>query len=170
MSQEKVKIVNVNQSPIVEVTAQGLKHAGGLEELDILVLATGFDSVTGYLARLDIRGTIGATIANHWKDGTRTSMGIAIPAFPNMFFLYGPHAPTSFSNDPRCTQFQGEFVEKAIRLATAKRITRLESTPATEADWTRRMCEKWDATLFPMAKSWYQGANIPGRRVEPLNW
>lgn len=30
--------------------------------------------------------------------------------------------------------------------------------------------EKWNATLFPLAKSWYQGANIPGRKVEPLNW
>jgi len=32
------------------------------------------------------------------------------------------------------------------------------------------MSEKWDVTLFPLAKSWYSGANIPGKRVEPLNW
>ncbi|CZT09061.1 related to monooxigenase [Rhynchosporium graminicola] len=170
MDQENVKLVDVNKSPIIEVTETGLKHQDGFEEIDILVLATGFDSVTGSLAQLDIRGTTGGTIADHWKDGTKTSMGIAIPTFPNMFFLYGPQAPTAFSNGPSCTQFQAEFVEKAIKIATEKGITRLDSTPETEADWCKRMQEKWDVTLFPLAKSWYQGANIPGRKVEPLNW
>ncbi|PBP19903.1 cyclohexanone monooxygenase [Diplocarpon rosae] len=170
MSQDNVKILDVNKSPISEVTETGLKHQNGFEELDILVLATGFDSVTGSLAQLSIRGTTGGTIADHWKTGTRTSMGIAIPTFPNMFFLYGPQAPTAFSNGPSCTQFQAEFVAKAIKLATEKGITRLESTAEAEEDWTKRMHEKWDMTLFPLAKSWYQGANIPGRKIEPLNW
>jgi hypothetical protein len=51
-----------------------------------------------------------------------------------------------------------------------KGITRLEATQESEDDWCKRLREKWDETLFPMAKSWYQGANIPGRKVEPLNW
>ncbi len=51
-----------------------------------------------------------------------------------------------------------------------KGITRLEATQESEDDWCKRLREEWDATLFPMAKSWYQGANIPGRKVEPLNW
>ncbi|KAK6585701.1 hypothetical protein PZA11_002428 [Diplocarpon coronariae] len=170
MSQDNVKILDVNKSPILEVTETGLRHKDGFEELDILVLATGFDSVTGSLAQLDIRGTTGGTIADHWKDGTKTSMGIAIPTFPNMFFLYGPQAPTAFSNGPSCTQFQAEFVANAIKLATEKGITRLESTAETEEDWTKRMHEKWNKTLFPLAKSWYQAANIPGRKVEPLYW
>ncbi|KAH9206193.1 hypothetical protein DL95DRAFT_488235 [Leptodontidium sp. 2 PMI_412] len=170
MSQENVKIVDVNKSPIVEVTENGLRHKDGFEELDILVLATGFNSSTGSLAQLNIRGTTGETIADYWKDGTRTSMGIAIPTFPNMFFLYGPQAPTAFSNGPSCTQFQAEWVEKCIKQCTQKGITRLDSLAEVEADWAKRMQEKWDITLFPLAKSWYQGANIPGRKVEPLNW
>jgi len=55
-------------------------------------------------------------------------------------------------------------------LIKEKDITRLEATQASEDDWCKRLNEKWDASLFPMAKSWYQGANIPGRKVEPLNW
>lgn len=170
MSQPNVTLVDVNASPILEVTETGLRHKDGFAELDILILATGFDSVTGSLAQLNIRGTTGGTIADHWKDGTRTSMGIAIPTFPNMFFLYGPQAPTAFSNGPSCTQFQAEFVEKAIKVCEEHGINRLESTPEAEEDWCKRMAEKWDKTLFPLAKSWYQGANIPGRKVEPLNW
>lgn len=73
-----------------------------------------------------------------------------------MFFLYGPQAPTAFSNGPSCTQFQAEFVEEILKRAQAEGITRIEATPEAEEDWTKRMHERWDATLFPLAKSWYQ--------------
>jgi cation diffusion facilitator CzcD-associated flavoprotein CzcO len=165
-----VKIIDVNENPIEEVTATGLKTKQGLVEVDVIVLATGFDSVTGSLSQLNIQGVDGGTIADHWKDGTRTSMGIAMPNFPNMFFCYGPQAPTAFSSGPSCTQFQAEWVEALFKLIKEKDITRIEATEESENDWGKRMNEKWNASLFPMAKSWYQGANIPGRKVEPLNW
>jgi len=93
-----------------------------------------------------------------------------MPEFPNMFFLYGPQAPTAFSNGPSCTQFQAEFLDKFFKKIKEEKLTRVEATEAYEEDWCKRMHEKWDASLFPRAKSWYQGANIPGRKVEPLNW
>nr|POE51875.1 baeyer-villiger monooxygenase [Quercus suber] len=170
ISKDHVELIDVNQNPIEEVTPTGLKTSKGVKDIDVLILATGFDSVTGSLAQLDIVDTDGGTIADHWKDRLQTSMGIAIPKFPNMFFLYGPQAPTAFSNGPSCTQFQAEFVEEAIKRAEAEGITRMESKKEVEDDWCERMSKEWDATLFPLAKSWYSGANIPGKRVEPLNW
>lgn len=170
VDQPHVKIIDVNENPIEEVTATGLRTKQGLVEVDVIILATGFDSVTGSLAQLNIQGVKGGTIADHWKDGLRTSMGIALPEFPNMFFLYGPQAPTAFSNGPSCTQFQAEFVEEVFKRVKAEGITRFEATAEAEEDWHKRMHEKWDASLFPLAKSWYQGSNIPGRKVEPLNW
>lgn len=170
VDQDHVKIIDINEHPVQEVTEKGIKTDLGEEELDVIILATGFDSVTGSLAQLNIQGVNGGTIADHWKDGTKTSMGIAMPEFPNMFFLYGPQAPTAFSNGPSCTQFQAEFLDKFLKQIKDEGITRVEATRAYEDDWTKRMHEKWDASLFPRAKSWYQGANIPGRKVEPLNW
>ena len=170
IDQPHVKIIDINKSPIQEVTETGLKTKDGLVEIDIIILATGFDSVTGSLGQLNIRSTSGGTIADHWETGTKTSMGIAIPEFPNMFFLYGPQAPTAFSPGPSCTQFQAEWVEKMFKMIKVNGITRLEATQESEDDWCKRMNKEWDATLFPLAKSWYQGANIPGRKVEPLNW
>lgn len=95
--------------------------------------------MTGSLAQLNIRNVHDETIAHHWRDGTRTSMGIAIPGFPNMFFLYGPQAPTAFSNGPSCTQFQAEFVEEMMKKVLADKITRIEATEEAEEDWCRRM-------------------------------
>jgi len=165
-----VDIIDINSDPIIGVTETGIRTESGVVDVDVIVLATGFDSVTGSLAQLNIQGTGGGTIADHWQNGTKTAMGIAIPEFPNMFFLYGPQAPTAFSNGPSCTQIQAEFVDRTIKDLEAKKITRFEATAKTEDDWCRRMKEEWDASLFPLAKSWYQGANIPGKRVEPLNW
>ncbi|KAK5071219.1 hypothetical protein LTR64_007723 [Lithohypha guttulata] len=165
-----VKIIDVNEHPVQEVTEKGIKTDLGEVEYDVIILATGFDSVTGSLAQLNIQGINGGTIADHWKNGTRTSMGIAMPEFPNMFFLYGPQAPTAFSNGPSCTQFQAEFLEKFFKQIQDEKIVRAEATQEYEDDWCKRMHEKWDASLFPRAKSWYQGSNIPGRKVEPLNW
>ncbi|KJY00478.1 cyclopentanone 1,2-monooxygenase like protein [Zymoseptoria brevis] len=167
---DNVNIIDVNENPIEDVKAEGLVTPKGLQEIDILILATGFDSVTGSLGQLNIQDNKGQTIADHWKDGCKTSMGIAIPGFPNMFFCYGPQAPTAFSNGPSCTQFQAEWIEELMKRVQKDGITRVEATDEAEADWCKRMNEKWDASLFPQAKSWYQGANIPGRKVEPLNW
>jgi cation diffusion facilitator CzcD-associated flavoprotein CzcO len=167
---DNVTIIDVNTSPIEDVKENGLVTNKGLDEIDVLILATGFDSVTGSLGQLHIQDTNGNDIAHHWKDGCKTAMGIAIPGFPNMFFCYGPQAPTAFSNGPSCTQFQAEWIEAMMKKAMADGVVRMEAKPEAEAEWTKRMHEKWDASLFPLAKSWYQGANIPGRKVEPLNW
>lgn len=166
-----VDLVDITADPIAEIVEDGIVTTSGKKQVcDVIALATGFDSVTGSLAQLDIRGVNNQTIADHWKDGLKTSMGIAIHGFPNMFFLYGPQAPTAFSNGPSCTQIQARWVESTMKEIEKNGITRFEATQEQEDDWTRRTHEAWSASLFPRAKSWYQGSNIPGKRVEPLNW
>ncbi|APA06376.1 hypothetical protein sscle_01g011460 [Sclerotinia sclerotiorum 1980 UF-70] len=165
-----VDIIDVNESPILEVTEKGIRTKGGEVEFDVLILATGFDSLNGSLAQLNIRGIDGTTIAQKWKDGTRTAMGIAMNNFPNMFYLCGVHAPTAFANGPCCTQFQAEYISETLRGLTEKSKTYFEAKEEAEEDWCKRLGECWHNSLFPQAKSWYQGANIPGKKVEPLSW
>lgn len=166
-----VDLVDVNAAPIQEITETGIRTADGeLREFDMIVLATGFDAVTGSLGQLDIRNAQGESVAQHWRDGLRTAMGIALGGFPNFFYTYGPQAPTAFSNGPTCTAVQAEWIDRAVRMARKSGVERLEPKREVEEEWTRAVRDKWDNSLFPRAKSWYQGANIPGRRVEPLNW
>lgn len=172
VSMPHIDIIDVNENPIEEITDKGIRTKEGLVEADVLILATGFDSVTGSLAQLDIHSTAPdhGTIADHWKDGTKTSMGIAIAGFPNMFFPYGPQAPTAFSNGPSCVQVQGEWIQRTIRDCEAQKITRFEAKQEAEDEWCRRLQAEWQTSLFPRAKSWYQGSNIPGKKIEALNW
>jgi cation diffusion facilitator CzcD-associated flavoprotein CzcO len=165
-----VDLIDLEENPIEEFTATGIRTRDGLQEFDLIILATGFDALTGSLGQLDIRGTDGNTIAEHWQNGLRTSIGISIHGFPNMFFLYGPQAPTAFSNGPSCTQIQARWIDSTISDLAARKITRLEATEDAEDRWSKLVNQTWDATLFPNAKSWYNGSNIPGKRIEPLSW
>lgn len=149
VDRDNVDVVDINENPIQDVKAQGLMTPKGMNDIDVLILATGFDSVTGSLAQLDIRDVNGKNVAEHWKNGTKTSMGIALPGFPNMFFLYGPQAPTAFSNGPSCTQFQAEFVEEAFKKILAENIQRFEAKQEAEDDWCKRMNEKCKSSHNP---------------------
>lgn len=103
-NQPNVTLVDLNQSPISEITPKGVKTQDGKEhEFDVLVLATGFDAVTGSIAQIDIRGTDGMLIRDKWGKGLATYLGLSVATFPNMFFTYGPHGPTAFCNGPTCT-------------------------------------------------------------------
>ena len=165
----QVDIVDLNEDPIETITENGIQTKSGHTEFDVIVLATGFDAVTGSLGQMNICGTDGDTISQHWNDGLKTAVGISMHNFPNMFFLYGPQAPTAFSNGPSTVQFQAQWIADTIKDLRAKGIDRFEATAESEEEWHKEMQQKWDITLFPQAKSWYQGSNIPGKRVEPLN-
>ena len=74
-----VDLIDVGADPIAEFTEKGIRtESGHHEEFDVIALATGFDSVTGSLAQLDIKGTTGKSIGDHWKEGLRTAVGIAL--------------------------------------------------------------------------------------------
>lgn len=170
VDKDNVDIIDVNANPIEEITEKGIRTSKGHVDVDMIIFATGFDAVTGSLSMLNIKGTDGKTIKEHWSNGTRTSMGMSMAKFPNMFFLYGPQAPTAFSNGPSCVQYQAMWLDKAIEKLEADGVKRFEPKEEAVDEWCQRCTDKWEATLFPLAKSWYSGANIPGKKVEALNW
>ena len=58
-----VKLLDIRQNPIERITANGVQlHDGSFHELDTLVLATGFDAMTGALLSIDVRGASGIAL------------------------------------------------------------------------------------------------------------
>ncbi|CAN9468651.1 unnamed protein product, partial [Alternaria alternata] len=86
------------------ITKKGIKTALGEHEFDFIISATGYDAITGGLKQIDIRGLSGKSLSEHWNNGTKTYLGMAAAGFPNLFFTYGPQAPTSFCNGPACAE------------------------------------------------------------------
>lgn len=169
-NQDNVTLVDVSESPIERITPKGVKTSDGEHELDILVMATGFDAVTGGLTSIDIRGTQGETLKEKWADGTRAHLGVASAGFPNLLFIYGPQSPSGFCNGPTCAELQGDWVVECLEYMRQGELTRIEATSAAEEAWREHVSELADATLFPRADSWYMAANVPGKPREILNY
>ena len=93
-----VRLVDVSEHPIDEITPAGLKTNGSEFAFDALVLATGFDAITGTLMRLDLRGRGGMSIQQKWSAGPLNYLGLMIAGFPNLFNVIGPGCPAAFTN------------------------------------------------------------------------
>jgi cation diffusion facilitator CzcD-associated flavoprotein CzcO len=167
-NQPNVSLVDLRKTPIERVTRSGIKTSAGEYELDVLVLATGFDAVTGGLTNIDIRGTDGRTLKEKWADGVRAHLGMASASYPNLLFVYGPHSPNAFANGPTAAELQGEWVAKMLDHVRRRNWARFEATVPAEEAWRSKVLEAVDGTLIPRADSWWVGANIPGKRREIL--
>ncbi len=169
-NQPNMSLVDLHSTPIETITPTGVRTSAGEIELDVLVLATGFDANTGGLVAIDIRGTDGLGLADAWADGVDTHMGVAVAGFPNLLILYGPQSATAFCNGPVCAEIQGDWVVDLLEHMRRDGLTRIESTPEMGPAWTAHLAELADATLFGQVDSWYMGANIPGKRRQLLNY
>jgi cyclohexanone monooxygenase len=169
-NQHNVSLVDLRATPIEKVARSGIKTAAGEHDLDVLVLATGFDAVTGGLTSIHIRGTHGETLKEKWAKGVRAHLGMAVAGFPNLLFVYGPQSPNAFCNGPTCAEVQGDWIARLLDYLRQRNCTRIEATVPAEEAWRVQALALADATLFPRADSWYLGANIPGKRREMLSF
>ncbi len=167
-NQHNTTLVDLREEPIEEITPRGVRTASALHELDVLVLATGFDAGTGGFTRMDVRGVDGRRLRDYWADGVRTHLGYGVPGFPNMLMLYGPQSPTAFCNGPTCAEVQGEWVVDCLRRLRSQGRTRIEATEEAANAWVKHMHDLEEMTLLSRADSWYMGANVPGKRRELL--
>jgi cation diffusion facilitator CzcD-associated flavoprotein CzcO len=161
-NRDNVELVSIKENPIEEITPSGVRTADGVvHELDVLVLATGFDAVDGNYRSMDLRGRGGRHIDDHWSDGPTSYLGVSKSGFPNMFMILGPNGP--FTNLPPSIEAQVDWIGELIRTAERDGVRTVEPTPEAESGWTETCREIADATLFPKADSWIFGANIPGK-------
>lgn len=166
--QDNVSLVDLRSDPIEAICPTGVTTGHGTHQLDILVLATGFDSATGGLTQIDLRGTTGQSLEQVWRRGVRTHLGLAVPNFPNLLILYGPQSPTAFWNGPTSAEVQGEWVVKCLRHLRENGHGVIEATEAAAERWAARIQAIAHGSLLPLADSWYMGANIPGKTRELL--
>jgi cyclohexanone monooxygenase len=88
---------------------------------------------------------------------------VAPAGFPNFFIVTGPGSPSVFSNMVLSIEQHVEWIRGAIGYALAKGAAWIEPIAPAEDDWVAHTQEVAYSTLFPLADSWYVGANIPGK-------
>ena len=167
-----VTLHNLKQSPIIEIDATGVKtgNSEGTQhhDLDVLIFATGYDAVTGSILDLSIIDKNETPLAEKWRNGVLTHLGLMVPDAPNLFMVYGPQAPTSLANGPPFIEMEVDWICKAISKMQQEGLASIQATQEAAEAWREQVIVASQHTLYPKTDSWYMGANIPGKRREPL--
>jgi cyclohexanone monooxygenase len=159
-----VTLIDAKADPIERITADGIQtKSGKLYSLDIIVLAVGFDAMTGALLRMNITGVGGRKLEDHWQDGPKTYLGMTIAGFPNLFLINGPGSPSVLSNMVTSIEQHVDWISSCIEHVRNTGRRSVEVTDETEASWFTHVKETAASTLMPNSDSWYVGANVPGK-------
>ena len=158
-----VTLVDISEAPIEAITPDGISTGGEDYNLDIIVLATGFDAITGALLKIDIRGRNGVTLREKWAAGPRAYLGLAIAGFPNLFTINGPGSPSVLGNNLQHIEQHVNWITESIEYLHERDVACIEASVEAENEWAEHVNDVAAATLFNACNSWYRGANVPGK-------
>ena len=160
---DHVRLVDLRATPIEAIVPAGIRTTEATHELDAIVFATGYDAVTGALARIDIRGSGGEALKDKWADGPRTYLGLMSAGFPNLFFITGPGSPSILTNVVVSIEQHVDWIARCLEHMRGADLDTAEATVKAEDEWVDHVGEVASRTLFTGTASWYMGANIPGK-------
>jgi cyclohexanone monooxygenase len=162
-NRNNVRLVDIRATPIEAITPTGVKTSTEDFAFDSLILATGFDAMTGPLLRIDITGRNGERLADAWQAGPRTYLGLMVAGFPNLFTITGPGSPSVLTNMIVSIEQHVDWIAECLAHLRASGVAIMEAELSAQDEWVDHVNEVADRTLFPQANSWYMGANVPGK-------
>ena len=122
-----VELVDVRTAPVERIVADGVQVDGRVYEADMIVIATGFDAMTGALTSIDIKGLANASLRELWRDAPSTYLGLAMADFPNLFTVTGPGSPSVFTNMLPTIEQHVEWITDCIGHLVSHSYTRIEA-------------------------------------------
>ncbi|PSN67631.1 FAD/NAD(P)-binding domain-containing protein [Corynespora cassiicola Philippines] len=169
-----VKLVSLKSNEIKGFTERSIITGGAdgeqSHDLDIVIFATGYDSVTGSLYDMNIHDKNGLTLQEKWKNGLSTWLGMMVPDLPNAFMLYGPQAPSGLANGPPFLEMQVEWVADFLKKLKDEDVKTVEVSSDAAKAYREFNLHVYSMLLMRETKSWWNGSNIPGKVNEPLFW
>ena len=163
-NREHVRLVDLNEDPIVTVTPTGVRTQSAEYPLDSLILATGFDAMTGAVTRIDIRGSGGLSLKDKWRDGPRAYLGLVTAGFPNLFLITGPGSPSVLSNMLPSIEQHVNWISDCVQHLQAHQYGTIDADPEAEDAWVAHVNDVAGQSIFPNCNSWYLGSNVAGKK------
>ena len=162
-NRENVSLIDIKESPIEKIAERGVIVSGQLYEIDLLVLATGFDAMTGSILKIDIRGRGGRSIQEKWSEGPKTFLGLMTEGFPNFFMITGPQSPSVLTNMLTSIEQHIDWICDCLIFLREQGIKKIEPKKEIEDNWVEHCNTLASETLRYKCTSWYLGVNIPGK-------
>jgi cyclohexanone monooxygenase len=158
-----VTLVNLREDPIEEIAATGVRTQRGFYELDMLIVATGFDSGTGSMLKVDITGEHGCTLAAKWAEGPRSYLGVMMEGFPNLFMIAQAGSPGIRSIVIVSIEQHVEWLTELLAYLDEHGVDSIEPTIEAEDAWTAHVADAAAASIFAHDDTQYWGVNVPGK-------
>ena len=163
-NQSHVHLISLPETPIERVVPEGITTTAETIPLDLIVYATGFDAISGPVLAIDIAGLDGRTMKDAWVDGPVNYLGTMVHGFPNLFLPSSAMSPSVLSNMATLAEQQVDFIFDTIEWLDQHGRPLLHPLSESQDHWreeTLRYAERRPGALT--TKSWYSGANIPGK-------
>ena len=158
-----VTLVDVRTDPILRFDADGVWTESGHHDLDVVVMATGFDALTGPLLRPQIVGRGGVTLRERWRSGPVSYLGLMVDQFPNMYVVAGPGSPSLLSNVLLSSEVHVDWITALLVHVGDLAGAVIEPTPEAVEAWMEHVHECAAETLYPEATSYYNGDEVEGK-------
>lgn len=152
----------------VELVTAGIDHIdprgivtddGVLHELDVIVFATGFDA-HAYMRPMTITGTDGRTLEEAWADGPRAYRTVALPGFPNLFTLMGPHSPVGNHSLIAVAETQAAYIVAWLRRMQREGLASVAPTDDATDAYYEQLKDAFPGTIWVTGcNSWYLDAD-----------
>jgi cation diffusion facilitator CzcD-associated flavoprotein CzcO len=165
-NRDNVTLVDLRRDPIEEVTPTGVRTRERFCELDVLVLATGFDAMTGALNNMDISGRGGRRLRDVWaSEGPVSYLGLQVAGFPNLFTVTGPGSPSVLTNMVVSIEQHVEWIADCLVHLRSHGLRSIEAEPEAQAEWVDHAASLVQGSIRNSegCNSWYVGANVPGK-------
>jgi cation diffusion facilitator CzcD-associated flavoprotein CzcO len=152
------------QKPACELVTEGIERVvpegvltrdGRLHELDVLILATGFDP-QAYFLPMSVIGEGGKSIREVWKDGPVAYRSMTVPHMPNFFIIEGPFSPVGNVSAVLIAEWQSTYIAGCLN-AIAEGKLALVPDPRRTLDMMQRYREATRETIWFTGgcQSWY---------------
>ena len=155
--------VHVDTGKITVIEPEGVRMQDGtLHELDVLVLATGFQAHS-FIRPAKVTGRDGYSLEEFWKDRASAYYAITLPGFPNFFMLNGPTGPVGNFSLIDIAEMEWGYIDQLLDVLRQGKARTVEPTAEAHADYEARRIAAARTTIFASGcSSWYlDSAGLP---------
>jgi cation diffusion facilitator CzcD-associated flavoprotein CzcO len=149
--------VRLSTARIRQLTRSSIITDAGETELDVIVLATGFQT-SQYLSGIEVIGTAGQSLHARWAEDPRAYLGVAVSGFPNFFMLYGPNTNQGGNSIVYILEAGARLMAAAVR-SIAKGGGSIDVSPAAELRFNAEIDAELEQTVWTRCGSYFRAPN-----------
>lgn len=162
-NQPNVYLIDCIGNDVVRLSDNAVHTEHESVELDTLIVATGFDGMTGALLNFEVTGKNGLALAEKWESGSSSFLGMMMHGFPNMFLVCGPNGPAVLANIISLNEQNVDWICALMEHMADNGQDCFEVTQEAEDQWMDEVRSLAELTLVSKANTWYTGGNISGK-------